>query len=191
MLKLEKDMPPILTDEMEHEDNLIVLSKRDPAAFKPLYEKYFRQIILFVMRRVNDKALAKDITQQVFFKALLNISRFENKGFPFSSWLYRIAINESNQFFRKMNRVRWVALEQPQVDRLYEELTATDERYDWEQKLPEILGQLEPNELLLIELRFFEYKSFKEIGEMINTSELNAKARTYRTLRRMKKLFAS
>lgn len=178
-----------MTSERLGEDEIILRARRDPGAFQPLYEKYFRQILLFVVRRVGDKSLAKDMTQQVFVKALLNISRFQLRGFPFSSWLYRIAINECNEYFRKRNRIRWVALDDSHVEGLYEEMTGNSQRDDWEKKLPAILAKLKPEELLLIELRFFENKSFKEIAEIINTSLQNAQVRTYRTLHKMKKLF--
>jgi RNA polymerase sigma-70 factor (ECF subfamily) len=177
--------------ERAWEDEIILRAQKEPGAFQALYEKYFRQILLFVLRRVGDKSLAKDITQQVFYKALLNIGRFQLRGFPFSSWLYRIAINECNEYFRKSDRIRWVALEESHVEWLYEELTADSERDNWEKKLPAILGKLKPDDLLVIELRYFEGKSFQEIAEIMNWSVLNAKARTYRTLHKMKKLFLS
>jgi len=189
VLKQEKE-PPIVTSSMEEgEKEIILLSQKDPAAFKPLYEKYFRRILVFVLRRVNDKELATDITQQVFLKVLTNIGKFQFRGLPFSSWLYRIAVNECNDNFRKMKRVRWVTLERENIGYLYEELTADTTMEDWEKKIPGILQQLKPNELLLIELRFFEGKPFREIAEILNVSEVNVKTKTYRTLQKMKKLF--
>ena len=189
MLNQEKE-PPIVTSSMEEiEEKIILLSQKDPSSFKPLYEKYFRKILLFVLHRVNDKELAADITQQVFLKVLSNIGRFQFRGLPFSSWLYRIAINECNDYFRKKNRVRWVTLEKENIGYLYEELTADTTKEDWEKRIPGILQQLKPNELMLIELRFFEGKPFREIAEILNVKEVNAKTKTYRTLQKMKKLF--
>src|SRR6267378_399599 len=182
--------PPIVTSSVEEsEKEIILLSQKDPASFKPLYERYFRRILLFVLRRVNDKELATDITQQVFLKVLTYIGRFQFRGLPFSSWLYRIAINECNDYFRKKNRVRWVTLEKENIGYLYEELTADTTMEDWEKKIPGILQQLKPNELMLIELRFFEGKPFREIAEILNVKEVNAKTKTYRILQKMKKLF--
>jgi len=189
VLKQEKE-PPIVASSMEEsEEKIIRLSQKDPAAFKPLYEKYFRKILLFVLHRVNDKEIARDITQQVFFKVITKIGLFQFRGLPFSSWLYRIAVNECNDYFRKRNRVRWVKLEQENVGYLYEELMADTTREDWERKIPGILQQLKPSELMLIELRFFEGKPFREIAEILNIKEVNAKTKTYRILQKMKKLF--
>jgi RNA polymerase sigma-70 factor (ECF subfamily) len=192
---LRQEQNPVSTRAVSaeggREDEMILQAQKDPRAFQPLYEKYFRQILLFVLRRVGDKSLAKDLTQQVFFKALLNIGRFQLRGFPFSSWLYRIAINECNGYFRKSDRIRWVALDEAQVETLYEELTADNIRDDWEKKLPGVLGQLKPDDLMVIELRYFEGKSFQEVADIMNWSVLNAKTRTYRILHKMKKMFLS
>src|SRR5882672_7041462 len=148
----EKEPPIVASFVEEGENEIILLSQKDPASFKPLYERYFRRILLFVLRRVNDKERATDITQQVFLKVLSNIGKFQFRGFPFSSWLYRIAINECNDYFRRNNRVRWVSLEQENLGHLFEELTANTTQLDWEKKIPGILQQLKPHELLLIEL---------------------------------------
>jgi RNA polymerase sigma-70 factor (ECF subfamily) len=55
-------------DELKDEELLIRNSQADPEAFRPLYEKYFKRIFLFVHRRVGNKALTADIASQVFLK---------------------------------------------------------------------------------------------------------------------------
>ena len=111
-------------DETQDEESVILKSQADPEAFKPLYEKYFRRIFLFIHHRIGEKALSADITSQVFLKALLNLNKFSFRGLPFSAWLFRIALNECNDFFRKNKRHRLVTMEEGMVDHLYEELTA-------------------------------------------------------------------
>ena len=103
-------------DSIEEEEFLILRSQADPEAFRPLYEKYFKRIFLFVLHRVGDKVLAADITSQVFLKALTNIKKFEFRGLPFSAWLFRIALNECNDYFRKSSRYRIVTIEDENVD---------------------------------------------------------------------------
>jgi RNA polymerase sigma-70 factor (ECF subfamily) len=85
-----------------HDDAALVLAaQQDPREFEPLYSKYYEPILRFVYKRLDTKSEAYDVTSQVFLSALQNLSKYEDRGFPFSSWLYRIAINELNQFFRK------------------------------------------------------------------------------------------
>jgi RNA polymerase sigma-70 factor (ECF subfamily) len=173
---------------LEDEENIILRAQQDPQAFRPLYEKYFRKIFLFVVHRLGDKEHAADVAQQVFFKALTGIKKYQFRGLPFSSWLYRIAINECNEYFRKTKRVRIVTLEAGHIRDLQEEVIA-EPLQKFESKIPEVLQKLKPHELTLIELRFFERRSFHEIGEILNMTEINAKVTTYRTLQKMKKLF--
>jgi RNA polymerase sigma-70 factor, ECF subfamily len=176
-------------DQAEDEASVIQKAITDPSAFKPLYEKYFKRIFLFVHHRMGEKSLSADITSQVFLKALLNIHRYSFRGLPFSAWLFRIALNECNDFFRRNNRYRLVTMEEGMVEHLYEELTAEARLEDLRQRLPEILQRLSVAELQIIELRFFEQRPFKEVADILGISEIYAKVKVYRILDKMKKLF--
>lgn len=176
--------------EQTAEEELIIRKcQQNPEAFKPLYEKYFKRIFLFVHRRIGDKAMTADVTSQVFLKALLGLGRFQFKGLPFSAWLFRIAINECHDYFRRTNRHRMVALEDTGVEQLYEEIMTQTSLDDLHEKLPLILQRLEEGELVVIELRFFEQRPFKEVAEILGITETYAKVRTYRILEKMKNLF--
>lgn len=171
------------------EDRLIKEAIANPDCFRPLYESYFKKVYLFVLHRVGNKELAGDLTQQVFLSALTHLDRYQFRGFPFSAWLFRMAINQCNDFFRKTKRNRVVVLEEESVENLFVELTADQTIEEWERQLPAILEKLEQDELYVIELRFFEARPFKEIADILNITENNAKVRTYRILEKMKKLF--
>ena len=182
----EKKSPQTQPQDEEH---IILRSQTDPEAFRPLYDQYFRRIFLFVLHRVEDKSLAADITSQAFLKALLHIKRFKFRGLPFSSWLFRIALNECNDYFRKTRRYRIVTIEDKAIEHLYEELTNTTREEDLRQRLPAILQKLTGEELQLIELRFFEQRPFKEVADIVGITETYAKVKVYRILQKMKKLF--
>lgn len=171
------------------EEESIRRAATDPEAFQPLYEVYFKKVYLFVLHRVCDKDTAGDITQQVFLNALTHIARYQFRGLPFSAWLFRIAVNQCNDYFRKTKRARTVVLEDASIEHLYEELTADQTHDEWAQRLPAILEKLDPDDLQVIELRFFEGRPFKEVAEILGITETYAKVRTYRILERMKKLF--
>lgn len=185
----------MIIDETKHpaftedEASQIRKSQTDPEAFKPLYEKYFKKIFLFILHRVGDKAISADVTSQVFLKALMNIHTFEFRGLPFSAWLFRIALNECNDLFRKQKRHRIVTIEDAAIEELHEEITADTTVQHLGKKLPDILRQLAPAELQIIELRYFEQRPFKEVADIIGVSETYAKVKTYRILEKMKKLF--
>ena len=103
--------------ELAHdEEELIRNAQVNPDEFRLLYERYFKKIFLFVLHRIGDKAMTADITSQVFLKALIHINKFSFRGLPFSSWLFRIALNECNSFFRSNKRHRIVTLEDDTID---------------------------------------------------------------------------
>jgi RNA polymerase sigma-70 factor, ECF subfamily len=174
---------------LEQEVELIQQAREDARAFRPLYEHYYKSIFLFVLHRVGDKQLTADVTAQVFLKALQNIKKYEDRGLPFSAWLYRIAVNEVNDFFRKQKRERLVTIEENHVVKLHEEMMDGSTVENLHLRLHDVLQELLPEELHLIELRFFEERSFKEIGAILNLTEVHAKVKTYRTLDKMKKYF--
>lgn len=75
------------------ETDLVERARTDPHAFGQLYEHYVSQIFRFVHNRVRDRAIAEDLTSEVFFKALRAIDRYRPTGRPFRAWLYQIATN--------------------------------------------------------------------------------------------------
>lgn len=174
---------------IEDEQELIEKARRNSADFRPLYEHYYKPIFLFVLRRVADKELTADVVSQVFLKALQGIQKYTHQGVPFSAWLYRIAINEVNMFFRKQKRERFVTVEPEMLMHLHEELTNELSVDHLQDRLAAMLQKLSEAELHLIELRFFERLSFKEIAEMLSVTEVNAKVKVYRTLDKLKKYF--
>jgi RNA polymerase sigma-70 factor (ECF subfamily) len=142
-----------------------------------------------VLHRVGDKALASDLTSQVFLKALIHLKTYKSRGLPLSAWLFRIALNECNDYFRKNSRYRIVTIENENVEHLFEELTEDCRLDDLRARLPSILQMLTEEELQIIEMRFFEQRPFKEVAEIVGMSENYAKVKVYRILEKMKKLF--
>jgi RNA polymerase sigma-70 factor (ECF subfamily) len=167
----------------------IQAAQQDPALFRPLYERYFETIFRFIYRRVTDEALSSDICSKVFLKALQNINAYSFRGVPFSSWLYRLAGNEVAQYYRQQKKKRVVSIEDSHINSIIE----SDEPGDQEQQLQQMisaLDQLREKDLILIELRFFEERPFKEIAEIIGITEPNAKMKTYRALNKLRKLMS-
>ncbi len=166
---------------MKEETLIIREAIQDPAAFAPLYSRYFEGIFRFVYQRMDDINPAKDITQQVFVKALQKLNQYRDKGLPFSSWLYRIAWNELNQYFRNNSKHRMLNLESAGMEEMMEEME--EDRYsEYSDKLANALLQLDPDSINLIEMRFFEKRSFREIAEITDMTENNAKVKIYRLL---------
>lgn len=166
---------------------VISRSKQDSAHFRPLYERYYPVIFRFILRRTGEKEITADLCSQVFMKALVNLSKYTPRGLPFSAWLYRIAANECNDFFRRAKRVRTVVIDEAIADSVFDEMFDEQFREEWLVRLPGLLQRLKPDELMLIELRFLEGRSFKEVATIVGITENHAKVRVYRVLDKLRR----
>ena len=163
----------------------IQAAQRDPARFRPLYDRYFESIFRFVFRRTADEELTGDLCSQVFLKAMQKLDTYQFKGVPFSSWLFRIAANEVAQHYRQNQKNRVVSADDADLSDIMEEMEEDDNEAHLN-NLTKVLDTLEGKDLQLIEMRFFEQRPFKEIAEILDMTESNAKVKTYRILERLK-----
>jgi RNA polymerase sigma-70 factor, ECF subfamily len=173
-------------DQLDDEKMQIAKAQADPKDFESLYNHYFENIFRFVYQRLESREEASDLTSQVFLKAMINLRQFRFRGVPFSAWLYRIAINEINTTYTRSNKDRLVYIETVKLQDLCEE-SDTDLKEERIARIISEIKSLRGDDLLLIEMRFFEDRSFKEIGEILSITENNAKVKVYRILDKMKR----
>ena len=177
----------ITNEELATELRYVEEAKADPAKFEVLYNKYYEGILRFIYQRLDDKETAFDLTSQVFLNALNHLHKYEFRGVPFASWLYRIARNELNQLFRSNKAQRTINIESVQVNELIDQMEE-DHLAIYRDKLMDVIKDLPESDLQLIEMRYFEKRAFKEIAEILNITENNVKVKVYRVLERLKKM---
>ncbi len=83
----------------------------DPEAFSLLYERYVKRIYNYIFYRTGNSSDAEDLTERVFHRAFGHIQTYNNRGVPFSAWLYRIAHNLVANWHRDNSRRKEVPLE--------------------------------------------------------------------------------
>ena len=171
------------------ENDIVEAAKKDPKQFEALYKKYYEQIFRYIHQRMDDKEMAFDITSQVFLKAMINLPKYKYKGVPFSSWLYRIAMSEVYQSFKDKKSTRTVNVDTSNVEDIIDEVEQ-DNTGEMRQALIEVIGDLPEIELQIIEMRYFEKRSYREIGDILGMTENNAKVRAYRIVEKLKKSFS-
>lgn len=181
-------MKNLTKHELQEELFFIEKAKSNPRHFSWIYEKYYERIFAFVYRRCNNYDTAGDITSQVFLKALHNLHRYVFKGVPFVAWLFRVASNEVNMYFRENKNNRTISIEDAGMHMLSEEV---DEKVDIQyltELLVEAIEELADKEVTLLELRYFEGRSVKEVAYILNESESNVKVKSHRIIKKLKKL---
>ena len=164
---------------MEPERLLIEAAQNDPGRFAELYEANFERIYAFIVRRVQDRHEAEDLTAEVFHHALANISRFEWRGVPFAVWLFRIA---ANAIADRRRRTRQTV--DPQ---LAEDLDQSSWR-DIERRatLFQLVNNLPEDQRSVLVKRFVEQKSVSEIAGEFGRSEGAIKQLQFRALKNLK-----
>ena len=185
--------------ELDDERSIIARAKKDPEAFGILFEQHYPAIFGYVLRRVEDWNTSKDITSEVFLKAFKGLWRYRWQGIAFSAWLYRIATNEVNMYFRK-GRLNIVSLDQIMEEIGFEPVdpqTLEAERIEAERKLREYddffairsrVLQLPIKYQDVIALRYFERKSVKEVAEILSKKEGTVKSLLSRGIAKLKNL---
>ena len=173
-------------ETMQEEWLEIQAAQKEPARFRPLYNRYYEPIFRYLYQRTIDEDLTADLCSQVFLKAMQRLGEYTFMGVPFSAWLYRIAANELAQHYRASQKKRVVGIDDANLSDMIEEME--EESPEWMRNLlVQALDGLKGHELDLIEMRFFEQRSFREIAELLDMTENNAKVKTYRILERLKK----
>ncbi|WP_250631867.1 RNA polymerase sigma factor [Rhodoflexus caldus] len=174
-------------EQIQQEALILEQAKNNPELFGYFYEKYYRQVFLFINRRVGDSQITADLCSQVFLKAMIRLEKYTHKGLPFSAWLYRIATNQVNEFYRHTQRKRVVSIETEDIKRFFAE-AGEDKKQEQTQVIQLLFNELDEEEVALLELRFFEDRPFKEIAFILEQTENNVKVRTHRILEKLRKI---
>ena len=152
----------------EADDRLLIeAAQKDPARFVELYEANFERIYAFVSRRVHTRGDVEDITAEVFQQALANIAKFEWRGVPFAAWLYRIAANAIADRWQSLARESGQPImKAPSVEFDGAEIEQAERRA----QLFRNIAKLPVEQRRVIEMRFAEEKSIREIADVLRKS---------------------
>ena len=142
----------VSTEAMEAEWEEIKAAKINPAAFRPLYNRYYQSIFRYIYKRTTEESLTADICSQVFMKAMKKIEGYSYQGVPFSAWLFRIASNEVAQHYRSTKKHRVVSVEDANLSDMMEEIEEGNSQ-NRRQYLLASLEELKQKDLEIIELR--------------------------------------
>lgn len=158
---------------------LIEAAQRDLSRFADLYELYFDRVYAYIVRRVQDRDDAEDLTSGVFHHALANLRRFEWRGAPFASWLYRIAANAIADRSERLARERKI---EPASD--VEE--ADQEEVQDQARVFAFVRELPDDQRRVVIMRFAEQKSIRDVAEALGRSEGAIKQLQFRGLENLR-----
>jgi RNA polymerase sigma-70 factor (ECF subfamily) len=183
----------------EQESKLIKRCRTDTAAFGEVFDHWYKPVFGYIMRRTGDYDLSKDIAAETFLKAFLKIGSFQWRGISLSAWLYRIATNELNQYYRNKKykpESLQELLENPQMEKLLH--TPDDsEREMIEKELQAYtnynliranMQSLDVKYQEVIALRYFEQKTNSEVSLILDKNEGTIKSLLSRGLEKLRNM---
>lgn len=167
----------------EDDAALVARAREDPEAFGLLYERYVDKIYTYLYYRTGSREDAEDLTARTFYRALDNLHRYQERGLPFSAWLYRIAHNLMANWHRYNSRHPQVSLEALRLtDYQGRDPEKALERHEAREVILEAIRSLPPDRQQLLLLKFVEQMSNEEIGRVMGRSEGAVKSLYHRTL---------
>jgi RNA polymerase sigma-70 factor, ECF subfamily len=167
----------------EDERLLIEAAQKDPGRFAELYELNFERVYAYIARRVLDRHAAEDLTSDVFQQALENLPNFEWRGVPFCAWLYRIAANALADRSKLSARERG----NPSAYDLPSANEAEIDEVERRARLFQLVNNLPADQRRVIQMRFAEEKSIREIAREIRRSEGAVKQLQFRAMEYLRK----
>jgi len=163
-------------------------ARADPAAFAALYEHYVDRIFNYIYHRVGNVHDAEDLTSRTFFRAFAHLREYEDKGYPFSAWLYRIAHNLVANWYRDSRRRQIVPLDDVVIrsdPELHPERLVVGN--DETRLLAAVVSTLDATRQELVYLKFYEGLSNIEVGRIMRRSEGAIKSLYHRTLLQLRR----
>ena len=175
------------------EEQLLMQQLTDPQsqrkAFERLVCEYSEQLYWQVRRMVLSHEDANDVMQNVFLKAWAHLDDFHHDA-KISTWLYRIAVNESLDFLRR--KKNQLATSADEAERGVADTLMADRYFDGDQTealLQEAISQLPDVQRTVFNLRYFDDMKYSDISKLLNTSEGALKASYHIAVKKISEFF--
>lgn len=177
------------------EKDLLNSIQKNPEKFSELFNLYYKPIFGYILRRTGVFDDTADIASDTFFKAFKHINNFSYKGISIKVWLYRIATNEINMYFRHKQKYHSVFEKIDLKNKsMFNNLLNEDKKalemelfkHDQFLKVLSSLKTLPIKYQDVISLRYFEGKDNKEIVEILNIKEGTLKSLLSRGLEKLR-----
>lgn len=170
--------------------------QRDQQAARDLVEHLYPLVIRIVRARLPRRTPEEDLAQEIFLKMFTRLDQYQG-SVPFSHWVSRIAVTTCIDHLRAQKRrpeFRWADLSEKEAEVLDAVMTsenevAANDAMAASELVHKLLGQLKPDDQLVLRLLDLEKKSIAEIAEETGWNASLVKVRAFRARRKLQKLF--
>ncbi|MDE6242687.1 MAG: sigma-70 family RNA polymerase sigma factor [Muribaculaceae bacterium] len=181
-------LPPI--DEKQ-----LIKQLQDPkesrTAFDMLMRAYGEKIYWQIRRMVVNHDDASDLLQNTFIKAWNNVDNFRGDA-KLSTWLYKIAVNESLNFLQRERSRQGISIDDDSQDTFVVRQLEADDYFDGDAlklELQKAIAELPERQRLVFNMRYFEEMKYEQISEVLGTSVGALKASYHHAVKKIEKHF--
>ncbi len=167
----------------------LAITKGDQKAYAELLQRYRESVYFMMLKMVNNKDDADDLTIEAFGRAFKKLDQY-TPNYAFSTWLFKVASNNAIDFLRKKKLTNSVSLDSRNDNSDYDTSNLVksthlnpEEFYIKKQKVEmvrAVIDKLKPKYRELVELFYFQELSHEEISERLNLPIGTIKAQLFR-----------
>ena len=174
------------------EQLMLACQKGREDALEELYRRYYGQVLMFIVRIVQDRDLAEDLVQETFLRIYNNRTSWQPRS-KFTSWLYRIArnlcIDEKRRYWNRLVHMDSEFMDYDSgdstslLDRVEDRISNARETFAAkidEQVIKKALNQLSEDQREVIILNKYQGLSYIEIADILGATPESIKQRAYR-----------
>lgn len=155
--------------------------------FDDIFDTYYKRIYNYIYYRIYCRFTTEDLTSQVFEKVFLKADTYSQRKAPFEVWLFAIARNVVNDYFREQKKRKILSFD------TLRQLVSTKKdpegiaiREEANDRLLKALNTLNQGERNILALKFGAALKNKEIAELLKLTESNVGIKVYRILKKLK-----
>ncbi|MCM1005011.1 MAG: sigma-70 family RNA polymerase sigma factor [Prevotella sp.] len=180
------------TEQLKTDEKKLVAELQDPKlarqAFNRLMQAYGEQIYWQIRKMVVSHEDADDLLQNTFLKAWNNLHNFRGDA-KLSTWLYKIAVNESINFLNKERKNQAVRSDtEDENDSFLIRNLQADEYFDGDElqiQLQQAIASLPEKQRLVFNMRYFDDMKYEQISEILGTSVGALKANYHHAVKKI------
>lgn len=185
-------------------EELLQQARQDPNAFGEIYERTIQAVFRYCMILTSgDEDMSWDLCSETYMKALKALPLYKDKGYQYTSYLYRIArnlyIDELRKKKKEREQIKYIVDEDGEIAGNDEDIPDSIlmmeeediERAAFLRKIKELITTLKPLEQELLHMRFEENMKYNDIAQILDIPLSSVKVKFHRLFKKLHETFAS
>lgn len=168
----------------------LYLREQNTTYFTQLYRRYASKVFAKCISMLGDEGLARDATQDIFIKILLNLSKFTEQS-SFSTWVYSITYNYCIDLIRKKKKIPLLYTEDVGRISKEQEVEVPDSVLleMKQERLAKVLDRLPPGDKAILMMKYIDDLQIKDIGDILGKTESAIKMQIMRAKQKAQNIY--